>query len=78
MELKILDGAWSKCKCRNIQQPVVQRFFCITLVCSIKMFLFCRETFSSPDNHAVATKLVENSLVLLPNSTAAMLKGWQK
>ena len=36
---------------------------------------FNRETFSSPENQAVSRKLVDNSLPLLPNSTAATLKG---
>ena len=34
---------------------------------------FGREMFSSPDNQAIVVKLVENSLGLLPNTTAAML-----
>ena len=38
-------------------------------------YCFRRETFSSESIQAVVKKLVENCLSLLPNSTAAALKG---
>ena len=34
-----------------------------------------REMFSNPENQTVVRKLVENSLPLLPKSTAATLRG---
>ena len=40
-----------------------------------EMSSFAREMFSNPENQTVVRKLVENSLPLLPKSTAATLRG---
>ena len=48
---------------------------CSTAVYCYIYLLIRRVAVSTPDNEAVIAKLVENSLVLLPSSTAVMLKG---
>ena len=57
-----LAGIWSE-------------LYCVILKVCLYLLYNYRETFSSQANQAVVTKLVENALSLLPNSTAATLKG---
>ena len=62
---KILDGVLSKSTVFNDPETIW----------GTNGIYFGRESFSSPENQAVVLKLVENSKVLLPKSTAALLRG---
>lgn len=61
-----LGGMWSELHC-----DLKGTCTCIYMYVNVST----REAFSSPTNQAVVTKVVENALSLIPNSTAATLKG---
>jgi len=65
--MKILDGVLSKyiyAICNDAET-----------ICDTNSIHFDRESFSSSENQAVVMKLVEKVKVLVPKSTAAMLRG---